>query len=84
MLGRTTKVMTFSLSQETARTVDRLAHEERKNKSQLIREMVEVYEQMRAEKEWQELRALGSETAKKFGIKSEKDIERIVHEVRGV
>jgi len=84
MLGRTTKVMTFSLPPETARTVDRLAHEERKNKSQLIREMVEVYEQMRAEKEWQELRALGSETAKKFGIKSEKDIERIVHEVRGV
>lgn len=84
MLGRTTKVMTFSLPPETARTVDRLAHKERKNKSQLIREMVEVYEQMRAEKEWQELRALGSATAKKFGIKSEKDIERIVHEVRGV
>ncbi|MHB0867093.1 MAG: ribbon-helix-helix protein, CopG family [Thermoleophilia bacterium] len=84
MLGRTTKVMTFSLPPETARTLDRLAHEERKNKSQLIREMVEVYEQMRAEKEWQELRAHGSATAKKFGIKSEKDIERIVHEVRGV
>ena len=26
----------------------------------------------------------GQRTAKKFGIKSEKDIERIVHEVRGV
>lgn len=84
MLGRTTKVMTFSLPPETAKTVDRLANEEKINKSQLIREAVDVYEQMRAEREWQELRALGRATAKKFGIKSDKDIERILHEVRGV
>ncbi len=84
MLGRTTKVMTFSLPPETAATVDRLASEEKINKSQLIREAVDVYEQMRAEKEWQELRALGRATAKKFGIKTDKDIERIIHEVRGV
>lgn len=71
--------MTISLPPETAKTVDRLARAEKKNKSQLIREAVDFYEQMRAEKEWQELRALGSETAKKFGIKSDKDIERIVH-----
>ncbi len=78
-MGRNTKVMTISLPPETAKTVDRLARAEKKNKSQLIREAVDFYEQMRAEKEWQELRALGSETAKKFGIKSDKDIERIVH-----
>ena len=84
MLGRTTKVMTISLPPETAETVARLASEEKVNKSQLIREAVDVYKQMKAEREWQELRALGRATAKKYGIKSDKDIERIIHEVRGV
>ncbi|MHB1390012.1 MAG: ribbon-helix-helix protein, CopG family [Thermoleophilia bacterium] len=84
MLGRTTKVMTISLPPETASLVDRLANAEKKNKSQLIREAIDFYDEMRAEKEWQELRALGRATAKKFGIKSDKDIERIIHEVRGV
>lgn len=84
MLGRNTKLMTISLPPETASLVDRLAHAEKKNKSQLIREAINFYDEMRAEKKWQELRALGRETAKKFGVKSEKNIEKIVHEVRGV
>ncbi|MHB8168933.1 MAG: ribbon-helix-helix protein, CopG family [Thermoleophilia bacterium] len=84
MLGRTTKVMTISLPPETASLVDRLANAEKKNKSQLIREAIDLYDEMRAEKEWQELRAFGRATAKKFGIKTDKDIERIIHEVRGV
>jgi len=84
MLARKSKTFTISLPPETAEVVDKLASKENKNKSQLFREMIAFYDEMVAEREWQELRRYGSQRAKEMGIKSEKDIERIIHEVRGV
>lgn len=84
MLARKSKTLTISLPPETAAMVDKLASKEHKNKSQLFREMIAFYNEMVAEREWQELRQYGSQRAKEMGIKSDKDIERIIHEVRGV
>ena len=84
MLARKSKTLTISLPPETAAVVEKLANKEHKNKSQLFREMIAFYDEMVAEREWQELRRYGSQRAKEMGIKSEKDIERIIHEVRGV
>ena len=82
MLARKSKTFTISLPPETAKVVDKLASAERKNKSQLFRDMIAFYEEMAEEREWQELRRYGSQRAKEAGI-TEKDIERIIHEVRG-
>ena len=83
MLARKSKTLTISLPPETAKVVDRLANKEQKNKSQLFREMIAFYDEMQEEREWQELRRYGSQKAKEAGI-TEKDIDRIIHEVRGV
>lgn len=84
MLGRTTKTITISLPPKLAKEVEKLAKTEKKTKSQLFRDMIAIYEEYIAEKEWQEIRRYGEQTAKKLGITSEKDIEKIIHEVRGV
>jgi metal-responsive CopG/Arc/MetJ family transcriptional regulator len=67
-----------------AKEVDRLAKSEKKTKSQLFRDMIAVYEEYIAEREWQEIRRYGEETAERLGITSEEEIEKIIHEVRGV
>lgn len=84
MLGRTTKTMSVSLSPEMVKEVERLAAIEKKSKSQLFRDMFEVYEEMQRERRWQNVRRAGTRAAKRLGISSEEDIERLIHEVRGV
>lgn len=83
MSGRTTKTITISLPPKVAKEVDRLAKTEKKTKSQLFRDMIAVYEEYIAEKDWQELRRFGNETAKRLGITSEEDVYRIINEVKG-
>lgn len=83
MSGRSTKTITISLPPKVAKEVDRLAKTEKKTKSQLFRDMIAVYEEYIAEKDWQELRRFGNETAKRLGITSEEDVYRIINEVKG-
>ncbi len=82
-MGRTTKTITISLPPKMVKEVERLAKTEKKTKSQLFRDMIAVYEEYIAEKEWRELRRFGNETAKKLGITSEEDVYRIINEVKG-
>ncbi len=84
MLGRTTKTMTVSLPPEMVKEVERLAAVEKKSKSQLFRDMFTVYEEMQREKRWQNARAAGKRAFKRLNITSEEDIDRLIHEVRGV
>ncbi|MHB8143994.1 MAG: ribbon-helix-helix protein, CopG family [Thermoleophilia bacterium] len=83
MLARKSRTVTISLPPEDFQVVDRRARIERKNKSQLFREMIAAYEELQDEREWDELTRYGDKKAKEAGI-TEKDIERIIHEVRGV
>lgn len=83
-MGRTTKTMSVSLPPEMVKEVERLAAIEKKSKSQLFRDMFELYEEMQRERRWQNVRQAGSRAAKRLGITSEEDIERLIHEVRGV
>ena len=84
MLGRTTKTMTVSLPPEMVKEVERLAAIEKKSKSQLFRDMFAVYEEMQQERRWQNVRRAGTRAVKRLGITSEEDIDRLIHEVRGV
>lgn len=81
-MGRTTKTLTVSLPADAFAEVEELAKRERKSKSQLFRDMIEAYKEMQLEREWRQLRRYGEQTARRLGITSEEDIERLVHEAR--
>jgi metal-responsive CopG/Arc/MetJ family transcriptional regulator len=83
-MSRITKTLTVSLPPQIYKEIEKLAKIERKTKSELFRDMVNVYEDYLDEKRWKRLRRLGKATAKKFDITSERDIERLVHESRGI
>ena len=79
MLGRNTKVLTFSLPPMLAEKVENLAKNQKRSKSDLLREMIRVYEEHLAEKEWQDLFRFGQETAKRIGIKSEEELFELLN-----
>ena len=77
-MGRVSKVLSFSLPPDTASKIEAIAKSENRSKSELLREMVRVYEQFQAESEWQELFSFGEETANRFKIKSEDELFKIL------
>ena len=83
-MSRVTKTLTVSLPPQVYREVENLAKLERKTKSELFRDMVAVYEDYLDEKRWLRLRRKGRQTVSELGLKSEEDIERLVHEARGL
>ena len=83
-MARTTKTLTVSLPPQIYEEIERLARLERKTKSELFRDMVKVYEEHLDEERWQRLRRLGRATASKYRLSSERDIEKLIHEARGI
>jgi CopG family transcriptional regulator/antitoxin EndoAI len=83
-MARATKTLTVSLPPQLYEKVERLARQEHKTRSELFRDMLRVYEDFLDERRWSRLRRTGAESAKKLGVKTEADIERLVHEARGV
>ena len=83
-MARTTKTLTVSLPPQIYEEIEKLAKLESKTKSELFRDMVRVYEDYLDEKRWNRLKRLGRATARKYKITSEKDIEKLVHESRGL
>jgi len=83
-MARATKTLTVSLPPQLYEEVDKIAKQEHKTKSELFRDMLRVYEDFLDERRWSGLRRAGSESAQKLGVKTEADIERLVHEARGV
>jgi len=77
-LGRFSRVLSFSLPPDTARKIEDFARSENRSKSELLREMVSVYERFRAETGWREMFIFGEETAKRFKIKDEADLFKIL------
>jgi len=83
-MSRSTKTLTVSLPPQVLEEVEKLAAQEKKTKSELFRDMVRVYEDHLDENRWRRLKRLGRETARKLNITSEKDIEKLVHQARGI
>ena len=82
-MGRSTKTLTVSLPPRIYEEVERLAEQENKTKSELFRDMVRVYEDFLDERRWRRLRRTGTDSAKRLGLESEEDIEKLIREVRG-
>jgi metal-responsive CopG/Arc/MetJ family transcriptional regulator len=83
-MARTTKTLTVSLPPRIYEEIEKLAKLEKKTKSELFRDMVVVYEDHLDEKRRERLRRLGRSTARKYRLSSERDIEKLVHEARGI
>lgn len=60
--------------------MDLVATNEYRNRSELIREAVRIY--LEDKLEWDDIFEFGRKAAKKAGIKSEDDVNRIVQEYR--
>lgn len=83
-MARTTRTLTVSLPPQIYEEIEKLARLERKTKSELFRDMVRIYEDHLDDERWERLKRLGRATAGKFRIATEEDIEKLVHEARGI
>lgn len=63
-----------TVNQFLAKRIARVAKEENRTQSELLREAFRRYE---FERDWVKIKAWGKETAKRFNIKSDEDVERI-------
>jgi CopG family transcriptional regulator/antitoxin EndoAI len=76
---RTTIPITISLPSDLLQEAQRIANEEERTRSDLIREALRQY---LATRRWQRLRQWGAETAERLGLKTEADLQRLLDEVR--
>lgn len=76
---RTTKPITVSLPEDLLRETQRVAREEARTRSELIRGALRQY---LASRRWQRLRQWGAETAERLGLKTEADLQRLLDKVR--
>lgn len=74
--------MAVSVSPEAAADFERIADEEGRNKSELFREMLRVYQAYRETRRFESLQRYGAAAARRRGIRDEKDVERLIHEAR--
>ncbi|GBD32940.1 MAG: hypothetical protein KatS3mg081_2916 [Gemmatimonadales bacterium] len=76
---RTTKTWTVSLPPKLVREAERVAKEENRTKSELVREAMRFYLE---ERRWRKLQRRTALQAQALGIRTEGDVDRLVHEVR--
>lgn len=81
-MKRRRKAITISLPPEVAEDYEKLAQQQTKNRSQLFRDMFRLYKEHTLEEEFLKLQRYGGKLAKKKGIMTEEDVERLVFERR--
>ena len=79
---QTRAAVTISMPQEMAEEYDNLAKRLAKNRSVLFREMFLAYKRQNLKEEYRELQTYGAALARKKGIFTESDIEKLVFEGR--
>lgn len=73
------KVMSLSLPREMAEEIEKRAKKQGKMKSEYLREAIRQY--LEREK-WRELQKEFSLRARRLGVNTEEDIEKIIDEIR--
>jgi CopG family transcriptional regulator/antitoxin EndoAI len=76
---RSTRVWSFSLPFEMVRELERIAQQEHRTKSELIREALRRYVEAH---HWKHLQREMAARAQHLGITTEEEIERLIDEVR--
>ena len=77
---RLTKLISISIMPDFLREVEKVAKEENRTKSELIREALRRYIE---DREWEKLTRYARIKSTETGIKTEEDIQRVVDEFRG-
>ena len=80
--SKTRKALTISMPQDIAEQYDSLAKRLAKNRSVLFREMFLAYKRQALEKEFQDIQIYGARLARKKGLLTEADVEKLVFEGR--
>ena len=81
-MKRSSRVLAVSVQPEAARDFERIAEEEGRNKSELFREMLRVYRIWRETQRFEYLQRSFAAKARERGVATEKDVERLIQEVR--
>lgn len=81
-MGRKSRVLGFSVAPEIAEEYEELAERQRKTKSELFRQMVEAYKARLEEEEFFRLQRKMARRARKKGVFTEKEVEKLVFEDR--
>lgn len=81
---RTSRVLSVSVSPEAANDFERIADQEGRTRSELFLEMLWVYRAYRETQSFESLQQYGTAQARRRGIKTEKDAERLIREARSV
>jgi CopG family transcriptional regulator/antitoxin EndoAI len=76
---RTTKTWTISLPPKLVREAERTAKEEHRTKSELVREALRLYLE---DQQWRKLQRKTALQAQALGIRTEEDVDRLVHVIR--
>ena len=76
-------MLAVSVPPDAAADFERLAEAEGRNKSELFREMLLVYRVYRETQSFESLQRYGAAQARRRGIRTEKDVERLIQEARG-
>lgn len=71
------QVVSISLYKKYLKKLDQMSKKEDKSRSQVVRELIDKYE---TDMLWGDIYEIGRKTAKKFNIKSEEDVLRIINE----
>ena len=74
--------VTISIPPAMSEEYDRLARATAKNRSELFREMFDSYRRARGEELFNELQRYGARKAREKGVRTERDVERLVFEDR--
>ena len=77
---RSSKVLSISVPPSLWDEIGVVAKKEKMTRSELLRIAARDYIRSRR---WSELREKGARTAAKYGVKSESDVDRILHKLRG-
>lgn len=73
-------MVNLSLPPEVFDEVDRMAREENTSRSEILREALRHY--TRTQRLWRQIYRWGEESARELGIRSEAEVDELVHEFR--
>lgn len=82
MAGRTSEVVAVSVPPLVARNFEQMAAQEGRNKSELFREMLRVYNAYRETGRYETLQRYGATRARAAAVRSEDDVARLIDEAR--
>jgi hypothetical protein len=80
-MGRSTKVVAFSVPAAVARDIERTARDEQKTKSELFRDMWTAYRVARETETFRKIQRSARRSTRAAGIviRTEEDVDRVLH-----